>query len=87
MYGKTINGQAILTVKDDFFANTNHVPVYRDLTGNYSWTELGSSNKQLATGDGKKEKFAAQLTYLKSGRKLRPLVIFKCAYLPTNNSF
>ena len=34
---KLENVVSIPAVGDDAFVNTDHVPVYRDLTGNYSW--------------------------------------------------
>ena len=38
------NGITIPEIGDDPFSNSDHIPVYRDVTGNYSWIESGYGN-------------------------------------------
>ena len=59
--------------------NTDHVPVYRDLPGNYSWVPINDGNTQISTGGAEKESFTVKLSCLKSARKLRTIIIFKGA--------
>ena len=79
-----MEGLVIPAIQDDSFANTDHIPVYRDMPSNYSWVECGTGNKHVATGGAEKERFTVQLTCLKSGRKLPPFIIFKGASPPIN---
>ena len=72
-------GLLIPSIGDDQLVNRYHVPVYRDLPGNYSWGPINYGNTQIATGGAEKECFTVQLSCLKSGRKLRPIIIFKGA--------
>jgi hypothetical protein len=71
-------------VPDEQMGNTDHIPMYRDMAGSYSWTKKGAgggSKKkfrgQLATGGGEKDRFTVQLTCLKNGGKIRPFIISK----------
>ena len=83
---KVVNGIKITAIGDDSFANSDHIPVYRDFPGNYSWIESGAGNKQVVTGGSEKEQYTVQLTCLKSVRKLPPFIILKEEYPPTNNN-
>ena len=47
---KSVNGITIPTIGDDSFANSDHITVYRDLPGDYSWIESGAGNNQVVTG-------------------------------------
>ena len=42
---KFVNGITITKIGDDSFAKPDNIPVYSDLTGNYSWIEGGDANK------------------------------------------
>ena len=63
---RVVEGLHIPTIEDDSFANTDHIPVYRDMPGNYSWVEHGNGNKQVVTGGAEKERFTVPLSCLKS---------------------
>lgn len=74
----------IPAVPDERLANTDHIPMYRDMAGAYSWTKKGAGGGtkkkfrgQVATGGGEKDRFTVQLTCLKSGGKVKPFIIFK----------
>ena len=79
------NGVLIPPVDDDHFSNTYHVPVYRDMIGNYSWGEKNYLNVQVGTGGGDTERFTLKFTVMKSGRKVRPIIIYKGAPLVHNS--
>ena len=72
----------IPAICDERMVNTDHVPVYRDMPGNYTWGERGSGGRQISTGGAEKERFTVQLSCTKSGKKLKPFIIFKGASLP-----
>ena len=55
--------------------------MYCDLPGNYSWGAKNDGNVQVTTGGAEKEIFNVQFSCLKSGRKLIPIIILKCAPL------
>ena len=73
------DGVLIPAIGYDQLVNIYHVPVYRDLSGNYSWGPINDGNTQISTGGTDKERFAVQLSCLKSERKIRPIIIFKGA--------
>ena len=50
-----VNGIKITAIGDDYSANSDHIPVSRDFTGNYSWIESGAGNKQVVTRGAEKE--------------------------------
>ena len=52
---KVVNGITIPEIGDYSFASSDHIPVYRNLPGDYSWIESGAGNKQVVTGCEKKE--------------------------------
>ena len=78
------NVALIPPVDDDQFSNTYHVPIYRDMPGNYSWGEKNAGNIQVGTGGGEKDILTVQFTVMKSGRKVRPVIIYKGAPLVNN---
>ena len=69
-------------VKDDNMCNTNHVPVYINMSVEYSWGERNTGGRQVATGGKEKSRITVQLSICKSGRKLRPTIIYKGAIPP-----
>ena len=73
------DGVLIPTIGDGQIFNIDHVLVYRDLPENYSWGTISYGNTQIVTGGAEKERFTVQFSCLKSGRKLRPIIIFKGA--------
>ena len=81
---KVVNGITISAIGNYSFASSDHIPVYRNLPGDYSWIESGSGNKQVVTGSEEKERYTVQLTCLKSGINMPPFIIFKGASPPTN---
>ena len=46
---KVVNGITNPTIGDDSFEKSDHIPVYRDFSENYSWIESGDDNKQVVT--------------------------------------
>ena len=54
---RVLEGLHIPTIEDDSFANTDHIPLYCDMPGNYSWVESGSGNRLEVTGGAEKEQF------------------------------
>ena len=59
---KVVNDITIPEIGDDSFANSDHINVYRDFPGNYSWIESGAGNKQVVTVGAEKEQYTVQLT-------------------------
>ena len=46
---KVVNGITNPTIGDDSFEKSDHIPVYRGFSENYSWIESGDDNKQVVT--------------------------------------
>ena len=67
----------IVGVKDEHLVNTDHVPMYGDMVGNYSWGRKDSGRRTVKTGGGEKSRFTCQLSCSKGGNKLTPFIIFK----------
>ena len=80
------NGLTPPAIRDCYFANIYHLPVHHNMPGNYSWGENNFGNIQVAAGGAEKERFAVQLTCLKSGREICPVIIFKGASIAANSS-
>ena len=83
---KRVGNNAVPPTLDHYFVNTDHIPFYRDMVGMYSWTKQGAGGKnkrefrgQVGTGGGDKDRFTVQLSVTKSGKKLKPYLIFKGA--------
>ena len=64
-------------VKDDHFCNTDYVPVWYESVGNYSWGKKSSGRRHVRTGGKEKDRFTAQLSIGKGGKKLIPFLIYK----------
>ena len=73
------NGTLVPEVTDDNLCYSDHIPMYIDMPGNYSWGEMGSSGAQIATSGKEKSRFTLQMQFCKSGRQIRPVLIFKGA--------
>ena len=67
----------IAGVKDDYFCTTDHVPIWYESVGNYSWGENSSGRRHVRTGGKEKDRFTGQLSIGKGGKKLIPFLIFK----------
>ena len=80
------DGVRIPAIRDDQPVNTHHVPVYRDLPGNYTWGPINYSNTHIATCGAEKERLTVQLACLKSGSNLLPIIIFKGAHAHAHSS-
>ena len=70
----------IAGVKDAHFCNTDHVPVWYESVGNYSWGKKCGGRRHVRTGGKEKDRFTAQLSITKDGRKLTPFLIYKGEY-------
>lgn len=79
-----VGNTIIPAIPDSAWCNTDHLPVYRDMPGNYSWGEKGSGRRQVQTGGAEKERFTVQLSCLKDGTKLPIFMIFKGASMPAS---
>ena len=64
-------------VKDAHCVNTDHVPLWWESVGNYSWGLKTSGRQNVKTGEKEKNCFTVQLSTLKNGKKLPPFIIFK----------
>ena len=64
-------------VKDVHFCNTDHVPVWYESVANYSWGPKSGGRRHVQTGGKEKDRFTAQLSISKAGKKLIPFLIFK----------
>ena len=67
----------IARVKDAHFVNTDHVHVWYEPVGNYSCGKKDSGQKNIKTGGKEKDRFPAQFSITKDGKKLIPFLIFK----------
>ena len=70
----------IAGVTDAHFCNTDHVPVWYESVGNYSWGKKSGGRRHVRTGGKEKDRFTAQLSICKDGRKLIPFLIYKGEY-------
>ena len=71
----------IACVRDAYFCNTDHVPVWYETVGNYTWGKKSGGRRHIQTGGKDKDKFTAQLSIGKDGRKLIPFFIFRGEFL------
>ena len=69
-------------VKDAYFCNTDHVPVWYESVGNYSWGKKNSGRRHVRTGGKEKDRFTAQLSVGKGGKKLIPFLILRVSLKP-----
>ena len=79
------NGVQMPPFANYHFSNKYHIQVYRETTGNYSWGEKNDGNIQVGTGRGDKERFTVKAIVTKSGRKVRPVIIYKGPPLVNNS--
>ena len=74
-------------VNDDDCANSDHVPMYIEMHGNYT---LGFKHvherRMIKTACKEKDRITVQLTGMKSGRKIKPFVIVKAAPCPVGKN-
>ena len=52
----------IARVRDAYFCNTDHVPVWYETVGNYTWRKKSGGRRHIRTGGNKKDRFTAQLS-------------------------
>ena len=83
---KNNDGILVPAVPDDRLCNTDHIPMYKEDVGKYSWSEKNSGGSQIRTGGAEKERFTVQPTITKSGKKLKLFIIFKGAPPPVDGS-
>ena len=64
-------------VRDANFVNTDHVPIWYESVGNYSWCKQDSGHRSVKTGGKEKDRFTCQISIGEVGMKCIPYVIFK----------
>lgn len=69
-------------VTDDFYVNTDQVPVWIESVGNYTWGKACTGRRFVRTAGKEKDRFTVQLCIAKSGRKLKVYIIFKGKFCP-----
>eukprot|EP00957_Ditylum_brightwellii_P131189 10006193-Ditylum_brightwellii.AAC.1 len=80
---KRVDGSFAPFVEDDDFGNSNQVPIYIKMHGNYQWGLKNCKERRMIKTTGKeKDRITLQLTIFKSGRKGRIMIIFKAASPP-----
>ena len=67
----------ITGVTDAYYFNTDHVPVWVESVGNYTWGRKSSGRRSVKTGGKEKDRFTVQLGVGKGGKKVIPFIIFK----------
>ena len=73
-----MDGNIVLNgVHDAFYFNTDHVPVWYESVGNYTWGKKDSGRRTVKTGGKEKDRFTTQLGIKKDGTKCIPFIIFK----------
>ena len=70
----------IARVKDAHLCNANHVPVWYESVGHYSGGRKCGGRRHVGTSGKEKERFAAQLSVTKEGRKSVPFLLYKGEY-------
>ena len=72
------DGRVLITgVTDAYYFNTDHVPVWVESVGNYTWGRKSSGRRSVKTGGKEKDRFTVQLGVGKGGKKVIPFIIFK----------
>lgn len=72
------DGRVLITgVTDEYYFNTDHVPVWVESVGNYTWGRKSSGRRSVKTGGKEKDRYTVQLGVGKGGKKLDPFVVFK----------
>ena len=74
-------------VHDANYFNTDHVPIWYESVGNYSWGKKDSGRRTVKTGGKEKDRFTAQLGIGKGGQKLIPFLIFKGETISIEDTF
>ena len=64
-------------IKDIHYVNFDHVPVWNEAVGNFSWGRKSSGRRNVKTGGQEKNCVTVVLTVSKSGKKGIPFIIFK----------
>ena len=64
-------------VKDKYWFNTYHVPIWYKYVDNYTWGLRDSGRWNVKTGVKDKDRFTAQLVIATSGKKLITFLLFK----------
>ena len=64
-------------VKDKYWFNTDHVPLWYKSVGSYTWILKYSGFQNVKTGGKEKDRFTEQLSIAKSGNKLITFLLFK----------
>ena len=79
---KKLDGSTCIAgVRDAYFCNTDHVPVWYEPVGNYSWGKKSGGRRHVRTDGKEKDRFTAQLSIGKDGRKLIRFLIFRGEFL------
>ena len=66
-------------ILDQYYCNTDHIPIYIGIYGNYKWGEINTGGRKFCIGGKEKAIFTVQLPCTKSGKKLRTFMIRKAA--------
>ena len=69
-------GRFILLVSDILIFLTDHVLIWYEYVGNYSWVKKYSGRRSVNTGGKDKDQFTCQISIGKGGMKCIPYVIF-----------
>ena len=77
MRGRVRHRQEKEGVKDAYYFNTDHVPVWYESVGNYTWGRKDSGGRGVKTGGLDKKRFTVQFAVSKCGTKLIPFIIFQ----------
>jgi len=64
-------------IEDGDVWNFDHVPIWRECVGNYSWGPKDSDRRNARTGGKEKDRNTVVLGMSKTGKKLIPFIIFK----------
>lgn len=83
MYPHDINGDTVKILPENW-VNSDHVPIYREAVGEYTWGKKNSGRRPIKTAGKEKERFTAQLhiRFRETDNKLTPSVIFRGAAPP-----
>ena len=65
-------------VKDKYWFNIDHVPIWYEYFCNYTWCLKDSGHKKINTGGKDNDMFTAQIDIENNGNKLVPFLLFKC---------
>ena len=74
---RTDGSKKVEGVKDKYWFNTDHVPIWYKYVGNYTCGLQYRGHRNVINGGTEKDRFTAQLGIAKSGKKLIPFLVFK----------